>query len=141
MFALESCTPMDTRKIMIPVLVSSTSREIERNSFWLARYQPAEVYITEIVLPVGFFKWLFAPLIELLSKMRMSQAERARRDADERETFACTVDSLEAPSLLLGIVEAVRKKQPGIIIILPEIGDRLGAAGLEEVKRRLSEIQ
>ena len=131
---------MTSRKILVPALASSSSVEIARDSFWLARNDPAELCIVEIGTPVGFFKWLFTPVTRMLKKIRGSQAEAAQRKARNRESFACQIDEVEAPSLVIGIVEAARWKAASTVVILPEVADRLGAAGLRELKNRLSEI-
>jgi hypothetical protein len=131
---------MASRKIMVPVFASSSSLEIAKDSFWLARYQPAELWIVEIQTPVGFFKWLGSPFARWLSKLRGRPVEEVRLKVENQERFPCQIDQVDTPNLVLGIVEAMRWKEASTIVILPEIGESLGEAGLQELRNRLSEI-
>jgi hypothetical protein len=131
---------MASRKILVPVFASSSSLEIARDSFWLARYQPAELHIVEIHTPVGLFKWLCTPITTWLKKLRGSQAQKAQGKALKQEQFPCQIGEMEAPNLILGIVEAARCKEASTIVILPEIDESIGKTGLKELKDRLSEI-
>jgi hypothetical protein len=132
---------MSAKKILVPVVDALSSREIERDCFWLARYQPAQLHIVEILPPVNFFKWLFTPAINMLRKWRGSQAQKAQRHALTQEEFPCQVGEREAPNLVLGIVEAARREQPDMIVILPEIDKYLGQTGINDLQNRLSEIK
>jgi hypothetical protein len=132
---------MPTKKILVPVVDALSSKEIERDCFWLARYQPAQLYIVEILPPVNFFKWLFTPVANLLKKWRGSQAQKAQHHAMAQETFPCQVGEREAPNLVLGIVEAARREQPDMIVILPEMDESLGQTGINDLQNRLSEIR
>jgi hypothetical protein len=131
---------MTPRKILVPVFASSSSLEIARDSFWLARYQPAELCVVEISTPSGLFKWLCSPFSKWLTKLRGSHAEEVQAKARNQERFPCQITQLAAPNLILGIVEAVRWKEASTIVILPEVGERLETAGLQDLKNRLSEI-
>jgi hypothetical protein len=132
---------MAAKKILVPVVDALSSKEIERDCFWLARYQPAQLYIVEILPPVNFFKWLFMPVTNLLKKWRGSQAQKAQRHAMAQEKFPCQVGERKAPNLVLGIVEAARREQPDMIVILPEIDKSLGYMGIQDLQNRLSEIR
>jgi hypothetical protein len=131
---------MTSRKILVPVFDSSSSLEIARDSFWIARYQPAELHIVEIYTPVGFFKWLCTPLIKRLKRLRSSQTQEAQQKALKQEVFPCRIGELEAPNLILGIVEAACSNEASTIVILPEINESIGKSGINELKDRLSEI-
>jgi hypothetical protein len=132
---------MPAKKILVPVVDALSSKEIERNCFWLARYQPAQLYIVEILPPVNFFKWLFTPVANLLKKRRGSQAQKAQRHAMTQEEFPCQVGEREAPNLVLGIVEAARREQPDVIVILPEMDKSSGQTDIHDLQNRLSEIR
>lgn len=132
---------MTAKKILVPVIDALSSREIERDCFWLARYQPAELHIVEILPPVNFFKWLLTPITNWLKKWRGSQAQKAQHHAMAQEEFPCQTAEREAPNLVLGIVEAARREQPDVIVILPEIDEHLGQTGINDLQNRLSEIK
>jgi hypothetical protein len=132
---------MQTKKILLPVLGAFSSTEIERRSFWLARYQPAQLHIVEILPPVGFFRWLCTPLHNLRKWWRGSQAQRARHQAMTQENFPCEIGEIAAPNLVLGIVEAAQREQPDVVMILPEIAEHLGQTGINDLQNRLSEIK
>jgi len=131
---------MTSRKIMVPVSASSSSLEIAKDSFWLARYQPAELWVVEIHTPVGLIKWLCSPLARWMTKLRGRPVEEVQLKARNQETFPCQIDQVEAPNLVIGIVEATRWKAASTIVILPEIAESLGDAGLRDLRNRLSEI-
>ncbi len=131
---------MASRKILVPVFASSSSLEIARDSFWIARYQGAELHIVEINTPVGLFKWLCTPLTMWLKKLRGSQTEEAQQRALKQWKFPCQIVEMESPNLIQGIVEAARFKEASTIVILPEIYESIGKTGINELKDRLSEI-
>ena len=112
---------MKARKILIPVLGSLTSSKIKRNSFWLARAQPAELHLVEIKLPVGFFKWLLTPAIDRFKNLIGSQIRHVQQQAVAREKFNCEISELKAPDLVRGIIGAALQEDPDTIILLPEI--------------------
>ena len=54
------------------------------------------------------------------------------------ESFYCEIQEVYASSWAAGIVEAARQVKPQLIMLAPEVQERLGTEELRDLKRRLS---
>jgi len=129
-----------SRRILVPVYGKLGATEIARASFWLARYQAAELHLVEVITPPGFFRWLLTPLIRLIMNHSNARLQGARRRAIWSEQLNCDIEELPAPNLILGVVEAAWKTRADTIIVAPDLRREIGDDGMRELKDRLSEI-
>jgi universal stress protein family protein len=131
---------LKSKKILVPVFGSVSASEIARISFWLARNEPAELNIVEVIAPLTFFLWLISLLLAPFRKNQSRRLRQTQQNAIWKEKLVCKISEHRAPNNALGIVEAARRINPDIVIIAFELRRRLGKAGMGELKRRLSEI-
>ena len=128
------------KKILVPVFGSVEAAEIARISFWLARNQPAELSVVEVIAPPTFLQWVVAPLLAPFRKNQSARLRKTRHKAVWKEKLDCEIGEQKAPDHVLGIVEAARRISPDVIIIASEMRRRLGSSGIDELKYRLSEV-
>lgn len=128
---------MEPKKILFPVCDRLRTRDVARYSFWLARHLPAELYLVEVVRSGGFLE-------RLLSLFRKKRGAPGLGEVQEKamwqESFYCEIRQVEAPDWLAGIVESARQVKPQVIMLAPEVQERLGANGLGDLKRHLGAL-
>src|SRR5262245_39967322 len=127
---------MSTKKILFPVCDELRTADIVRHSFWLARSLPAELYLVEVVRPTSWIARLLSPLRKRKQRRRLAAV---REGAMWHESFYCEIRDVYASNWASGIIEAARQVQPHVILLSPELQERLGAAGLWELKRYLGQ--
>jgi hypothetical protein len=128
---------MKNRKILVPVYEALSAASIARSAFWLAHAQDADLYLVAVIPPPGLLSWL---LSHLLKRRGNAQLAEARRQAVWVEQLRCKTAELHAPNLLIGIVESARQVRPDMVILVPELQERLGRVGVAELKQHLGEI-
>ncbi|MBI3949755.1 MAG: hypothetical protein HY314_04800 [Acidobacteria bacterium] len=126
-------------KILIPVCDDQNACRIVRRLSWLVPERPAELFLVEMNLPLGFLQWLFGLIIDRKARRRDHLAE-AQRLALWREQLPCETAEMLAPNPVIGIAEAALRVKPDIIILAPELLEHMTLADLDDLVRRLSEI-
>lgn len=123
--------------MLFPVCGRLSETAIIRNSFWLARNLPAELYLVEVIMHRGFVTRLFSGFIRKWNRQRLEAVqERAMWD----ESFYCEIGDVTASSWTMGIAEAARRLHPHYIILTPELQERLGGNGIRDLKQRVGSM-
>jgi hypothetical protein len=128
---------MRENTILFPVCGTLYPYRISHQAFWLARYLQAKLYLAEVLLPTGWMGWLLALFRKKDRRWRFHEVEKLVLQQDQIE---CEVEAVEVPNLTIGIVEAAWRLRPNLIVIMPELQERLGKSGLTELKTRLGEM-
>jgi hypothetical protein len=110
---------------------------MSHQSFWLARYLQAKLYLAEVLLPTGWMDWLLAPFRRKDQQWRFHQVEKLVFDLDQ---IKCEVETVQVPNLTIGIVEAAWRVRPNLIVLTPELQNALGKTGLKDLRTRLGEM-
>lgn len=131
---------MRTQKILVPLSGRMNAEKVMDIAFWLARDDAARVDVVEITTPPPLLQWLLPFVAAIVRRIYRSRLWSIEREAIIDREIDCRTSEQSAPTLVLGIVEAVWHSKPNVIIIAPEIGARLGEEGRREMKKRLGEI-
>ena len=123
--------------ILFPICGTLYPYRISHQSFWLARYLQARLYLAEVLLPTGWIGWLLAPFRRKDREERFHEVEKLVLEQDQIE---CEVEGVEVPNLTIGIVEAAWRVKPNFVVLTPDLQKMLGNTGLKDVRTRLGEM-
>jgi hypothetical protein len=124
---------MTENAILLPVCGTLYPYRMSHQSFWLARYLQAKLYLLEVLLPTGWMGWLLAPFGRKDREFRFHEVEKL---VFELEQIKCEVEAVEVPSLTIGIVEAAWRVKPNFIVLTPDLQKALGNTGLKDLRTR-----
>jgi len=110
---------------------------MSHQSFWLARYLRAKLYLAEVLLPTGWIGWLLAPFRRKDREERFHEVEKLVLKQDQ---IKCEVEGVEVPNLTIGIVEAAWRVKPNFIVLTQDLQKSLGNIGLKDLRTRLGEM-
>jgi hypothetical protein len=128
---------MSEHSILFPICGTLYPYRMSHRAFWLARYLPARLWLMEVLLPTDWFRWLLSFFSRKDREYRLREVERM---VFQRDGVECRTDTLKAPNLTVGIVEAAWKVKPNFIVLMPELQHALGKVGLRDLKTRLGEM-
>ena len=75
-----------------------------------------------------------------LSQKKTGSGGFKKHQIFEEDNVPCEIQTLTAPNLTIGIVEAAWRIKPNFVILIPGRQDALGKAGLRDLKTRLGEM-
>jgi hypothetical protein len=104
---------------------------------WLVRYLPAKVHIVEVLLPTGLLRWLLSPFH---SEDRAWRLQEVKSLILEQCQLVCETDTLRAPNLIIGVVEAAWRFKPDSVVLTPALQQNLGRSGIRDLQIRLEEL-
>jgi hypothetical protein len=128
---------MTDNTILFPICGTLYPYRMSHQSFWLARYLQAKLYLAEVLLPTGWMGWLLAPFRRKDREWRFHEVEKL---VFERDQIKCEVEAVEVPSLTIGIMEAAWRVKPNFIVLTPDLQKALGNTGLKDLRTRLGEM-
>ena len=128
---------MKENTILFPVCGVLYPYRLDHDAFWLARYLSAKLYLVEVLLPAGWMRWLLALFRNKDREWRLHQVENL---VFQRDHIQCETETVEGPNLTIGIAEAAWRVKPNFVALTPELQERLGKAGLRDLRRRLGEM-
>lgn len=128
---------MNKHAILFPVCGTLYPYRMSHDSLWLARYLQAKLCLAEVLLPTGWMGWLLAPFRKKDREWRFHEVEKV---VFEQDQIKCEVEAVEVPNLIIGIVEAAWRVKPNFVVLIPELQETLGKAGLQDLRTRLGEM-
>lgn len=128
---------MTENTILFPVCGTLYPSRMSHDSLWLARYSQARLYLAEVLLPTGWMGWFLTPFRKKDREWRFREVEKV---VFEQDQIKCEVEAVEVPNLTIGIVEAAWRVKPNFVVLIPELQETLGKAGLRDLRTRLGEM-
>lgn len=124
--------------ILFPVCGVLYPYRLNHQSFWLARYLSARLCLVEVLIPAGgWVRWLLDLFRHKDRVWRLRQAEKVVLQQDH---IPCKAETVEVPTLSIGIAEAAWIVKPNFVPRSPELQERLGTVGLKDLRSRLGEM-
>lgn len=128
---------MAENTILFPVYRRFHPYGMSNQWFWLPRYLPAKLHLVDVLVPTGWIRWLLSAFSKEDRKWRL---QMLKHQIFEEDHVPCEIQTLTAPNLTIGIVEAAWRIKPNFVILMPALQDALGKAGLRDLKTRLGEM-
>jgi hypothetical protein len=128
---------MTENTILFPACGTLYPYRMSHDSLWLARYLQARLCLAEVLLPTGWLSWFLAPFRRKDREWRFHEVEKV---VFEQDQIRCEVEAVEVPNLTIGIVEAAWRVKPNFVVLIPELQETLGKAGLQDLRTRLGEM-
>src|SRR5262245_5588279 len=128
---------MTDNTILFPICGTLYPYRLSHQSFWLARYLRAKLYLAEVLLLTGWMGWLLTPFRKQEQEWRCQAVEKLVLEQDQ---IKCEVEAVEVPNLTIGIVEAAWRVNPNFIVLTPDLQNALGKTGLKDLRTRLGEM-
>jgi hypothetical protein len=124
--------------ILFPVCGVLYPYRLDHQSFWLARHLSARLCLVEVLVPAGgWIRWLLDLFGNQDREWRLRQVEKVVFQYDH---IPCETETVKVPTLSIGIAEAAWRVKPNFVALTPELQDRLGTAGLRDLRKRLGEM-
>ena len=128
---------MRGQTVLLPVCESLYPWRMHHHLLWLDRCRPAKIHIVVVLLPTGLLRWLLSPFH---SEDRAWRLQEVKRLILEEHQVVCETETLTAPNVTIGIVEAAWRFKPDSVVLTSALQQNLGKSGLRDLQIRLGEL-